>query len=267
MSAAAGRRGRRGRARGPVEVTPLQGQRLGGRHRDRAVRLAVPDRDPRPAFGRRARRADLGAPRRGRQVGDAAHGRQGLAHAGRRAVRQPGNHGAPGEQLRVGGEHRRRHRPARGEARDKHASRVEIEVGDGPVHHLGDRGRLPRSAPRVRVLEPVEAEVGVVSPRLLRAEHGEAVPISQLEPPRPLRIAGRRLAASVQHDDQRRAGGQPWRGVEPHPQRARIGAEVGDRPDVGPPARAARRRARPGEQVRDRIPKARHRRSPDRTAG
>ena len=111
-----------------------------------------------------------------------------------------------GEDLGVGGEHRRGHRPAGRQARDVDAPGIEGMAGDHPVDHLPDREGLAGVAAGVAGREPVEAAFRVVGPPLLRQQQGEAEAAGEVGPAAGAVEGGRALGAAVQDDDQRRAG-------------------------------------------------------------
>jgi len=136
---------------------------------------------------------------------------------------------APAQKhLRIGGEHRRGHGAAGGQAGDEDAASADVMIGGHFFDHLPDRAGLALVARDVFRVEPVEAGVGVVGRLLLRHQERKAVTLRQRRPAGAEIIAGGALAAAVQYHDQRGPARQVRRHVRKHLQAARIGAESRD---------------------------------------
>ena len=226
----AGQRRRAGRGlRDPPHVGPLVAG-LGAVERgDGVVRGAVPDGHPRPRAGVAGVRAtDQVTPGRRGLVHTRAHAAERVDHAGGAAVRDARDDRSTGEDVRVGGEHDRAHRSARGEAADVDAGAVHSEVRLGVVDHLLDRQRLALTPGGVAGLEEVEAGVGVVAGGLLGDDQGELPLVGVLLPAGVGEVAGRVLGAAVQQHHGRGVGRQVVRPVGVHGEVARVGAEAGD---------------------------------------
>ena len=144
-----------------------------------------------------------------------------------RAIRQARDDRARGKHLRIGRQHRRRHRAAGREPGDEHAAAVDAMRADRLLDHLADRERLAAIARSVAGQKPVEAGLRIVRGRLLGQQQHEAVSIRERGPARAEIVARGRLRAAVQHDDQRGRGLQLLRRVGEHAQRARVGTEAG----------------------------------------
>ena len=164
--------------------------------------------------------------RRVQQAIGVAHSQQRRGVVVGRADRHARDHGPRREGRWIGRQHRRRHRAARRKADDENAARIGLVATDRGARHLPDRHRLAASSADVAGQEPVETTAMAVFGGLLGQQQRRADAVGQGDP---ARVAGERtraLAAAVQHDDQRRAGGKPFgRRIDEHLQGARIGAE------------------------------------------
>jgi hypothetical protein len=170
------------------------------------------------------------------------HAVEGLLHGVRGAVGQAGDDRAAGEDLGIGREHDRGHGAAGGQPGDEDAAAVDRMRGDHALDHRMDRRRLAEAALRVAAREPVEAGLRVVLALLLREEQREAMAIGEARPAGAVIVAGRRLRAAVQDDDERRSLRQRLRHVFEHAQIAGIGAEA---LDLAQPVRDFGRSGRP----------------------
>ncbi len=170
------------------------------------------------------------------------HRGQGVLRVDRRAVGQTGDDCAAGEQVRIGGQHRRRHRAAGRQPGDVDALLVQPVVDHHVGDHAADRGDLALAARGVARLEPVEAAMRIVRAALLRQQQGEPMPLGQGRPPGPGVIRSGGLRAPVQHHHERRTRWQSRRHIAQHPQRARIRAKR--RHFLQPAVVASRRAAR-----------------------
>ena len=231
-----GLRHRRGRQ--AVQIEPLLHQLIGIGRVHGAVGAAVPHRELRPrSLMRRGVAHAVAEMMRG--VRRRPHHRmQRLPHIVGHAVRQPGDHRAAGEHIRIGRQHHRAHRAAGGQAGDEDLLAVDAMGANHLLDHGADRGGLAAAALNVAGLEPVEAEPGIVGLGLLRHQQRKTIASRQRRPAGADLIARRGLGAAVQHHHQAGLGRQVRRDIGPHPQLARIAAE---RDGFDQPAGAGRR--------------------------
>ncbi len=211
-----------------VQVEPLLDDLVGIAGIDGAVGAAVPHRDPRPGSamvrGTAHEIAEFAlGPCRG-----VKHAVQRLAQIRGDAIGQAGDHRTGRKHLRIGREHHRGHAAAGGQAGDEDAPGVDAMRLRHVRDHLADRTGLAAVPRGVFRIEPVEAGVGVVGPLLLGHQKRKAVMARQHRPSRAEIVAGRGLAAAVQHDDERARLLQLRRHEGEHAQIAGIVAERGD---------------------------------------
>jgi hypothetical protein len=132
-----------------------------------------------------------------------AHRGHRFGQAAGRARRQPGVDADGGEDIGVGGGHRRGHRTARRQAGDIDTIGIGALCAHHRLRHGGDAGRLAAVAPLVVVLEPVPAARGVGVGGLRRIEHEAAMLVGQRIHAGPGGEIVGILRAAVQHHHQR----------------------------------------------------------------
>ena len=197
------RRRRRSRARRVHCARALGIHRLDGR-----VGAAVPDRTTaatvRDAATLRARDRPIARAERGFRPWNMLSNASCTLVAA--AVRQAGDDRAAGEHLRIRRQHRRRHRAAGGQTGDEDAlddrCRAPRSVARSSAGSRAPRrGRAAVSAGRNQLKQVLR----IVGALLLREQQREAVPVGKRRPARAKVVAGGRLRAAVQHDDERPA--------------------------------------------------------------
>ncbi len=156
------------------------------------------------------------------------HAVERLAQIRGDAIGQARNDRARREDFRIGREHHRRHAATGGQAGDEDASGIYAMCPDHVRDHLADRLRLAAAARRVFRAEPVEAGVAVVDALLLGHQQREAIMLGQRRPTRAEIVSRRRLAAAMQHDDERTRLLQLLRHEREHAQGTGVAAEAGD---------------------------------------
>src|SRR5437867_54098 len=95
------------------------------------------------------------------------HAFEGFLNVRGRAERKPSDDGTGCKNLRIYGQHRRRHRAASRETCDENAAAIHAMLGDCAIDHLPDRHCFASITGSIAGLEPVEAIVGVVGLLLL----------------------------------------------------------------------------------------------------
>src|SRR6516164_10218456 len=164
----------RGTLRKPVHIRPLPNDVFSiGRFYDR-IAGTVPYRDFWPwsamsgccshAIAKRLRSISLLA----------EHSLECLLYVARAPIRQSGNNGAAGKNLRVCREHNRSHCAAGREAGDEYFAAISSKCCNGVLDHLSDRTRLALTARDVARQEPRETILRIVRSLLLRIDDHEA---------------------------------------------------------------------------------------------
>ena len=210
----------------PVNIGPLQHQRIRIHRLHGRVGIAVPDRDARPRTAVCRLTPYQVAPFPCGVRPPLKHAFECLLHIARSPIRQSRDDRAGREHLRIRGEHRGRHRAAGGEPGDENLAAIDAVRANRLLDHLADRERLAAAARGVTRQEPVEAGLGIVGLRLLRQQQDETVSLSKRRPSGAEIVACGRLGAAVQNDDQCRRRAELFRNVGEHPQRAGIRSET-----------------------------------------
>ena len=169
------------------------------------------------------------------------HAVQRFPHIAGDAERQAGDDGAAGEHVRIGREHHRRHGAAGGKPGHEDAPRNRFcDRRPSARSSAGSKQASPRPRAVSSGLNQLKQVLALFDACCSRHQQRKAVALRQRRPAGAEIVAGRGLAAAMQHDDQRRRALKVFRyerehpnapGLEPNPLTSTSGlAATGEKP-------------------------------------